>query len=200
MRSCGPARAAGSRSCGTSLGADGARIVPITSDLSQPGLGVSEEDLLEMPGKIDHLFHLAAVYDLTADAVAKETANVEGRAARSSSPARSGRLLPPGQLDRRRRALPGRLDRGHVRRGRTARQQPLLPHQARVRAARPRRVPAALARLPAGDRRRRLAHGEIDKIDGPYFMFKSLQRLRRVAPTLAAGPRDRRRRDQHRPG
>src|SRR4029079_16620310 len=34
----------------TGFGADGARIVPITGDLSQPGLGVSEEDLLTMRG------------------------------------------------------------------------------------------------------------------------------------------------------
>ena len=69
-----------------------------------------------------------------------------------------GRLLPPGQLDRRRRPLQGRVARGHVRGGRKARHPSLLPHQARVRAGRARGVPPALARLPAGDRRRRLAH------------------------------------------
>src|SRR5262245_62665117 len=37
----------------TGWGADGARIVPITGDLSQPGLGVSEEDLLTMRGEIE---------------------------------------------------------------------------------------------------------------------------------------------------
>ncbi len=42
--------------------------------------------------------------------------------------------------------------------------------------------------------------GEIDKIDGPYFIFKSLQRLRRVLPSWLPTRRDRRRRDQHRPG
>src|ERR1700760_370112 len=62
----------------TAWGADGARVVPITGDLSQPGLGVSEEDLVAMRGEIDHFFHLAAIYDLTADAGAQEVANVEG--------------------------------------------------------------------------------------------------------------------------
>ena len=31
----------------TAWGADGARVVPIAGDLSQPGLGVSEEDLVD---------------------------------------------------------------------------------------------------------------------------------------------------------
>ena len=95
----------------TSWGADGARIVPITGDLSQPGLGVSEEDLVAMRGEIDHFFHLAAIYDLTADAEAQEIANVEGtRHAIELAGRDRGRLLPPGQLDRRRRPLQGRLD------------------------------------------------------------------------------------------
>ena len=35
----------------TSWGADGARIVPVAGDLSQPGLGVSEEDLVTHAGR-----------------------------------------------------------------------------------------------------------------------------------------------------
>ena len=95
----------------TGWGADGARVVPITGDLTQPGLGVSEEDLLTMRGEIDHFFHLAAIYDLTADAEAQEVANVEGtRHAIELAGALEAGLLPPGQLDRRRRPLPRRLD------------------------------------------------------------------------------------------
>ena len=94
-----------------------------------------------------------------------------------------GRLLPPGQLDRRRRPLQGRLARGHVRGGRTARHQSLLPHQARVRAAGPRGVPRPWRvyrpGIVVGDSRT----GEIDKIDGPYYFFKALQRARRVLPS-----------------
>ena len=59
-------------------GPDGARIVPVAGDLSQPGLGVSEEDLVTLRGEVDHFFHLAAIYDMTAGAEAQEIANVEG--------------------------------------------------------------------------------------------------------------------------
>ena len=55
------------------LGAKEGRIVPVTGDLSKPGLGVDAFD-----EKIDHLFHLAAVYDVEADEEASERANVDG--------------------------------------------------------------------------------------------------------------------------
>ena len=51
----------------TGWGADGARVVPVAGDLAQPGLGVSEEDLVTMRGDVAHFFHLAAIYDMTAD-------------------------------------------------------------------------------------------------------------------------------------
>src|ERR1700746_989137 len=62
----------------TAWGADGARVVPIAGELAQPGLGVSEEDLLTLRGEVDHFFHLAAIYDMAAGAEAQEVANVEG--------------------------------------------------------------------------------------------------------------------------
>src|SRR3954451_2347779 len=62
----------------TAWGADGARVVPIAGELSQAGLGISEEDLIVLRGSVDHFFHLAAIYDMTADVEAQEVANVEG--------------------------------------------------------------------------------------------------------------------------
>ena len=50
------------------------RIVPIWGDLTKPKLGVSAEQVAEMKGKIKHLFHLAAIYDLSADAASQEAA------------------------------------------------------------------------------------------------------------------------------
>ena len=52
--------------------ADG-RLVTVPGDLAKPGLGV--EGFSE---PIDHFFHLAAVYDISADDEAMERANVEG--------------------------------------------------------------------------------------------------------------------------
>ena len=47
--------------------------MPVAGDLSKPGLGIEGFD-----EPIDHLFHLAAVYDIEADEEASERANVEG--------------------------------------------------------------------------------------------------------------------------
>src|SRR6195952_4920729 len=51
----------------------GDRIVPVQGDLSKDGLGI--EDFEE---KIDHFFHLAAIYDMAADEETMMNANVEG--------------------------------------------------------------------------------------------------------------------------
>jgi thioester reductase-like protein len=54
------------------------RVVGIVGDLSEPKLGVSPEDLARLEGNVDHLFHLAAIYDMTANAETQRVANVEG--------------------------------------------------------------------------------------------------------------------------
>jgi len=59
-------------------GADEDRIVPVTGDISQENLGVDQATIDELRGKIDHFFHLAAIYDMTADAESQRVANVEG--------------------------------------------------------------------------------------------------------------------------
>ena len=42
--------------------------------------------------------------------------------------------------------------------------------------------------------------GEMDKIDGPYYFFKVIQRLRALVPPVGAGRRPRGRQDQRRAG
>jgi NAD(P)-dependent dehydrogenase (short-subunit alcohol dehydrogenase family) len=55
------------------------RIHAVIGDLSSPRLGVDDETLQELGlGSVEHFFHLAAVYDMTADAERNRVANVEG--------------------------------------------------------------------------------------------------------------------------
>ncbi len=42
------------------------RVHPVIGDLRQPLLGLTDEQVSELEGTIDHFFHLAAVYDMTA--------------------------------------------------------------------------------------------------------------------------------------
>jgi NAD(P)-dependent dehydrogenase (short-subunit alcohol dehydrogenase family) len=168
----------------TSLGADGARIVPISGDLSQPGLGVSEEDLLTLRGEVDHFFHLAAIYDMTAGAEAQEVANVEGtrHAVELATTIEAGCFHQVSSI-----AAAG-LYRGEWREDMFDEAERLDVHPyfrtkheservVREECSRPWRV--YRPGIVVGDSRT----GEIDKVDGPYYFFKLLQRLRRVLPS-----------------
>jgi NAD(P)-dependent dehydrogenase (short-subunit alcohol dehydrogenase family) len=58
------------------VGAD--RVKVVVGDLSEPRLGVSAAALRALRGRIDHLYHLAAIYDLEADPAHQRVVNVEG--------------------------------------------------------------------------------------------------------------------------
>jgi NAD(P)-dependent dehydrogenase (short-subunit alcohol dehydrogenase family) len=167
----------------TSWGADGARVVPIAGDLSQPGLGVSEEDLLTLRGNVDHFFHLAAIYDMAADAEAQEIANVEGtrHAVELAGTIEAGCFHQVSSI-----AAAG-LYKGVWREDMFEEAENLDTHPyfrtkheservVREECGRPWRV--YRPGIVVGDSRT----GEIDKVDGPYYFFKLLQRARRVLP------------------
>jgi NAD(P)-dependent dehydrogenase (short-subunit alcohol dehydrogenase family) len=167
----------------TAWGPDGARVVPIAGDLSQPGLGVSEEDLLVLRGGVDHFFHLAAVYDMAAGAEAQEVANVEGtrHAVELAGAIEAGCFHQVSSI-----AAAG-LYRGAWREDMFEEAEDLDTHPyfrtkheservVRDECTRPWRV--YRPGIVVGDSR----SGEIDKIDGPYYFFKLLQRMRRVLP------------------
>jgi NAD(P)-dependent dehydrogenase (short-subunit alcohol dehydrogenase family) len=167
----------------TALGPDGARVVPVAGDLSEPGLGVSEEDLLTMRGEIDHFFHLAAIYDITAPAETQEVANVEGtrNAIELAGAVEAGCFHLASSI-----AVAG-LYRGEWREDMFDEAERLdnnpyfrTKHESErlVRDECPRPWRVYRPGIVVGDSR----SGEIDKIDGPYYFFKTLQRLRRVLP------------------
>jgi len=60
------------------LGADDKRVVAVVGDLSKERLGLDNDEIASLDGQIEHFFHLAAIYDLTADADSQRVANVEG--------------------------------------------------------------------------------------------------------------------------
>jgi NAD(P)-dependent dehydrogenase (short-subunit alcohol dehydrogenase family) len=161
------------------------RILPVTGDLSKPGLGI--EGFGE---RIDHFFHLAAVYDMAADEEAMERANIDGtrhviefansieigRFHHTSSIAVAGRYKGVFQEDM--------FDEGQS-----------LPHAYHRTKYESERL------VREGVRARTLVYrpgivvghsetGEMDKVDGPYYFFKLLQKLRHALPEWAplAGP------------
>lgn len=168
----------------TSFGPDGARVVPISGDLAQPGLGVSEEDLLELRGKVDHFFHLAAIYDMTAGTEAQEIANVEGtrHAVELAGSIEAGCFNHVSSI-----AVAG-MYRGEWREDMFEQAEGLDTHPYFRTKHESERVVREESRRPwrvyrpgivVGDSRT----GEIDKVDGPYYGFKLLQQMRRVLPS-----------------
>jgi len=168
----------------TAWGADGARVVPISGDLSQPSLGVSEEDLLTLRGDVDHFFHLAAVYDMAAGAEAQEVANVEGtrHAVELAGAIEAGCFHQVSSI-----AAAG-LYKGVWTEDMFDEAEDLDTHPYFRTKHESERVVREECRGPwrvyrpgivVGDSR----SGEIDKVDGPYYFFKLLQQARRVLPS-----------------
>jgi NAD(P)-dependent dehydrogenase (short-subunit alcohol dehydrogenase family) len=167
------------------LDAPAGKIVPVAGDLSKPGLGI--DDFNE---PIDHLFHLAAVYDIEADEEASERANVEGtqhviefanahdvgRFHHTSSIAVAGNYEGVFQEDM--------FDEG----------QKLPHHYHRTKYESERLVREGVETKTLVFRPGIVVGhsetGEMDKIDGPYYFFKLLQKLRNALPEWfpLAGP------------
>ena len=59
-------------------GAGKNRAIPVSGDLTEKKLGVSAEGIKQLKGQIDAVYHLAAVYDLSADEESQVQVNIEG--------------------------------------------------------------------------------------------------------------------------
>ena len=54
------------------------RVVAVAGDLTAKRLGVSADAIKKLKGQVDSVYHLAAVYDLSADAESQIAVNIEG--------------------------------------------------------------------------------------------------------------------------
>jgi NAD(P)-dependent dehydrogenase (short-subunit alcohol dehydrogenase family) len=168
-----------------SLGAADGRIVPVAGDLSKPGLGVEGFD-----ERIDHLFHLAAVYDIEADEETSERANVEGtqNVIEFANAHDVGRFHHVSSI-----AVAGEY-RGVFQEDMFDEGQRLPHHYHRTKYESERLVregvEAKTLIFRPGIVVGHSETGEMDKVDGPYYFFKVLQKLRHALPEWfpLAGP------------
>jgi NAD(P)-dependent dehydrogenase (short-subunit alcohol dehydrogenase family) len=163
-------------------GTRGSRVVPIAGELAEPNLGVSAADIRKLTGKIDHFFHLAAIYDLKASADEQETANVVGtdHAMQFADGVQTGCFhlvssiaaagFYKGTFRENMFEEASGLDHPYFR---TKHESEAL---VRSRCKRPWRV--YRPGLVVGHSQT----GQIDKIDGPYYFFKMIQKLRHALP------------------
>jgi thioester reductase-like protein len=54
------------------------KIVPVVGDLTRPRLGLHDAEIDGLAGRVDHVLHLGAIYDITADDDTNRAANVDG--------------------------------------------------------------------------------------------------------------------------
>src|ERR1700691_5965861 len=158
------------------------RVHPVIGDLRQPLLGLTDEQVSELEGTIDHLFHLAAVYDMTAPVELDTAVNVGGtnHAVELAGALRVGRLHHVSSIAVA-GAYKGEFYEDYFEEGQRL---PSPYHATKFEAERIVReqvhVPWRVYRpgVVVGDSKT----GEMDKIDGPYYFFKAIQRMRQVVP------------------
>jgi thioester reductase-like protein len=159
------------------------RVVGIVGDLSQPRLGVSDDDLEKLSGEVDHLFHLGAVYDMTADADTQRVANVAG----TRHMVEFAHAVEAGRVHHVSSIAAAGLYRGVFREDMFEEAEDLDTHPyfrtkheseavVRQESERPWRV--YRPGIVVGDSET----GEMDKIDGPYYFFKLIRRIRNAVP------------------
>jgi NAD(P)-dependent dehydrogenase (short-subunit alcohol dehydrogenase family) len=168
-------------------GADEDRIVPVIGDLSQEHLGCGDQ-IGELKGKVDHFFHLAAIYDMTADAESQRIANVEGT--------REAVKLAK-ELDAKHFHMVSSIAAAGLYKGTFTEDMfdeaekvdnhPYFQtkHESEAVVREESEVPWRVYRpgIVVGHSET----GEMDKVDGPYYFFKLLQRARNAVPQWFPG-------------
>jgi len=161
----------------------GEKLKLVSGDLLEPMMGVSDEWIAEHRGKIDHAFHLAAIYDMTASEARNEELNTGGTAHLLELVAE----LQPGTLHHVSSvAVAGSyegvfteqmFDEGQMLPSPYHRTKFESEKLVRDLSAVPWRIyrPAVVI----GDSRT----GKIDKVDGPYYFFKAIRRARNFLPS-----------------
>jgi NAD(P)-dependent dehydrogenase (short-subunit alcohol dehydrogenase family) len=161
---------------------DDKRVVAIVGDLAKPNLGVTAEDLKRLKGKVDHLFHLAAIYDLAASAEDQQRANIDGtrHAVEFAHDVQAGcfhhvsSIAAAGLYDGvfREDMFEEAEDLDHP----YFRTKHLAEGIVRSECNRPWRI------YRPGFVVGHSKTGYIDKIDGPYYFFKLIQKMRNMLP------------------
>ncbi len=158
------------------------RVHMVAGDIELPDFGLSADALEALSGQIDHVFHLAALYDLGAPAELQQRVNVEGTRNAVAFAERIGakKLHHVSSI-----AAAGLYDgvfREDMFEEATGLDDPYFrtKHDAEAVVRNECSVPYRIYRpgIVVGDS----TTGSMDKIDGPYHFFKAIQKTRRLVP------------------
>jgi NAD(P)-dependent dehydrogenase (short-subunit alcohol dehydrogenase family)/thioester reductase-like protein len=143
---------------------------------------VSNTDQESLNGKIKHFFHLAAVYDLKAGAEEQVAANIDG----TRNAVALANAIGAGCFEHVSSIAAAGMYEGVFREDMFDEAENIdhpyfqTKHDAERIVREESRIPWRVYRpgLVVGDSRT----GEMDKIDGPYYFFKLIQRMRQLLP------------------
>jgi thioester reductase-like protein len=145
--------------------------------------GTMGVDAGELTDEVDHFFHLAAIYDMTADAESQRVANVEGtRHAVELAEAIGARHFHLASSIAAAGLYKGTFTEDMFDEAQNIENHPYFrtKHESEAVVRNECSVPWRVYRpsMVVGHSET----GEMDKVDGPYYFFKALQRLRGVLP------------------
>ena len=163
-------------------GADDRRVIAVIGDLAKPNLGVSASDLRKLKSNVDHFFHLAAIYDVQASADEQYLANVEG----TRHAVEFAEAVSAGCFHHVSSIAAAGLYEGVFREDMFEEAEELdhpyfrTKHEAEGVVRRDCGRPFRIYRpgFVVGDSKT----GQTDKIDGPYYFFKAIQKMRQMLP------------------
>ena len=163
-------------------GADASRAIAVKGDIGEVGLGIKPADRKKFDGKIKHFHHLAALYDLKADADSQIRINVEG----TRNVVAFANAIKAGCLHHVSSIAAAGLYEGMFREDMFDDAEGLdhpyfaTKHDSEGIVRKEAKVPFRIYRpgLVVGDSKT----GEMDKVDGPYYFFKLIQTLRKSLP------------------
>jgi len=163
-------------------GVNAKRAIPVEGDITKPGLGIAKADLKPLKGKITHVFHLAAIYDLEADPTAELATNIGG----TRNVVAFAKAIGAKHFHHMSSIAAAGLYEGVFREDMFEEARNLehpyfaSKHASEKVVRKECKVPWRIYRpgIVVGDSRT----GEMDKIDGPYYFFKLIQKLRRLMP------------------
>jgi NAD(P)-dependent dehydrogenase (short-subunit alcohol dehydrogenase family) len=163
-------------------GASAARVVPVFGDLTSKKLGVSTEQVKALKGKVDHFYHLAAVYDLGADELSQIAVNIDG----TRNTIDLAKAIDAGHFHHVSSIAAAGLYEGVFREDMFSEAENyehayfMTKHESEKIVRQDCKVAWSVYRpaMVVGDS----STGEMDKIDGPYYFFKLIQRMRQLLP------------------
>ena len=164
-------------------GVSAARAIAVHGDLTRKKLGVSAEDIKKLKGEISAFYHLAAVYDLEADEESQIAVNIDG----TRNTVEFARAIDAGHFHHVSSIAAAGLYEGVFREDMFKEAENYdhpyfrTKHESEKIVRDECKLPWTVFRpaMVVGDS----LTGEMDKIDGPYYFFKLIQRIRKLLPS-----------------